>query len=188
MRVNDQIRARQVRVIDEEGEQLGIMSPRDALQEAEQRGYDLVEVAPKANPPVCRIMDYGKYRYEQKRRARESRKHQHTVTAKEIRFRPKIDKHDLENKVTHVREFLGEGFKVKVTVMFRGREASHPEFGRAVLQQVLEATKDLYVEDHKPTDTRLEGRTMSLMLTPVKAAAPAKPEPPARTPGPPRAE
>lgn len=175
-------------MIDAEGAQLGILALADALAEAAKGGFDLVEVAPNSTPPVCRIMDYGKYRYEQKRRARESRKHQHTVTAKEIRFRPKIDKHDLENKVTHVREFLGEGFKVKVTVMFRGREASHPEFGRAVLQQVLEATKDLYVEDHRPTDTRLEGRTMSLMLTPVKAAAPAKPEPPARPSGPPREE
>ena len=163
--MNDQIRARQVRVIDEEGEQLGIMSPRDALQEAEQRGYDLVEVAPKANPPVCRIMDYGKYRYEQKRRARESRKHQHTVTAKEIRFRPKIDKHDLENKVTHVREFLGEGFKVKVTVMFRGREVTHAEIGEQILHRLQQELSELSNIEKLP---KLEGYSMTMILTPRK--------------------
>ncbi len=171
IRVNDQIRARQVRVIDEEGEQLGIMSPRDALREAEQRGFDLVEVAPKAAPPVCRIMDYGKYRYEQKRRARESRKHQHTITVKEIKYRPKIDKHDFDYKTNHVREFLSEGNKVKVTIMFRGREVAHPEFGRDILQKVVEATADLCTGEYKPGESRLEGRNMSMVLNPVKAPA-----------------
>ncbi len=168
IRVNDQIRARQVRVIDENGEQLGILAPRDAWREAEQRGFDLVEVAPKATPPVCRIMDYGKYRYEQKRRARESRKHQHVVTVKEIKFRPKIDEHDFETKKEHVRDFLAEGNKVKVTIMFRGREVAHPEFGRKILCKVVETTADLITGEYRPEDSRLEGRNMSLVLHPVK--------------------
>ncbi|MFA7691752.1 MAG: translation initiation factor IF-3 [Candidatus Hydrogenedentales bacterium] len=167
VRINDQIRARQVRVIDEEGEQLGIMSPRDAIREAENRGYDLVEVAPKASPPVCRIMDYGKYRYEQKRRARESKKHQHTVSVKEIKYRPKIDKHDFDFKTNHVRDFLKDGNKVRITIMFRGREMAHQEFGREVLQRVVEATADL-CGDQDLSQLKMEGRNMSLMLTPGK--------------------
>lgn len=166
--MNDQIRARQVRVIDDEGAQLGIMTPRDAMREAESRGFDLVEVAPKATPPVCRIMDYGKYRYEQKRRARESRKHQHTVSIKEIKYRPKIDKHDFEFKTNHVREFLSEGNKVRVTIMFRGREVAHQEFGREIIQRVVEATSDLCVGDHDMSQVKMEGRNMSLVLTPAK--------------------
>lgn len=168
VRINDQIRARQVRVIDEEGEQLGIMSPDRALQDAEEQGLDLVEVAPNANPPVCRIMDYGKYRYEQKRRARDARKNQHTVTIKEIKYRPKIDKHDFDYKTNHVREFLSEGNKVKITIMFRGREMAHPEFGREILQRVLEGTEDLITGDYDPMGSRLEGRNMSMVLSPVK--------------------
>ncbi|HOH30575.1 MAG TPA: translation initiation factor IF-3, partial [Candidatus Hydrogenedentes bacterium] len=148
VRINEQIRARQVRVIGDDGEQLGIMTPRDALREAENRGFDLVEVAPKATPPVCRIMDYGKYRYEQKKRARESRKHQHTVSVKEIKYRPKIDKHDFDFKTNHVREFLAEGNKVRVTIMFRGRELAHQEFGREIIQRVIEATTDLCVGEY----------------------------------------
>jgi translation initiation factor IF-3 len=144
------------------------MSPVDALREAEERGYDLVEVAPNSVPPVCRIMDYGKYRYEQKRRARESRKHQHTVSVKEIKYRPKIDKHDFEYKTNHVREFIKEGSKVKITIMFRGREMAHPEFGREILQRVVEATKDIATGDINPNDTRIEGRNMSIVLSPVK--------------------
>ncbi len=168
VRVNDQIRVRQVRVIDEEGNQMGIMSPRDALREAENRGFDLVEVAPQATPPVCRIMDYGKYRYEQKRRARESRKHQHTVTVKEIKYRPKIDKHDFEFKTNHVRQFLEEGNKVRVTIMFRGREMAHPEFGREIIQRVVESTQDLCVGEYDAKQAKLEGRNMSMVLMPAK--------------------
>ena len=168
VRVNDQIRARQVRVIDDEGAQLGIMTPRDAMREAESRGFDLVEVAPKATPPVCRIMDYGKYRYEQKRRARESRKHQHTISIKAIKYRPKIDKHDFDFKTNHVREFLSEGNKVRITIMFRGREVAHQEFGREIIQRVVEATTDLCVGDHDMSQVKMEGRNMSLVLTPAK--------------------
>ena len=167
VRVNGMIRARQVRVIDEEGNQLGIMSPGDAIREAEERGLDLVEVAGKAVPPVCRIMDYGKYRYQQSKRAKESRKHQHTITVKEIKYRPKIDDHDFETKTNHVREFLKEGDKVKITIMFRGREMAHPEFGRELLVKVVEATKELCQEDHSAATARLEGRNMSMVLTPT---------------------
>lgn len=169
VRINDQIRARQLRVIDEEGNQMGIMSPQDALREAEERGYDLVEVAPQANPPVCRIMDYGKYRYEQKRRQREARKNQHTVTVKEIKYRPKIDGHDFDYKTKHVREFLSEGNKVKITIMFRGREMAHPEFGRDILARVVEETQDLISGEYDTSALRLEGRNMSLVLQPAKA-------------------
>ena len=168
VRVNDQIRVRQVRVIDEEGEQLGIMSPRDAITEAEKRGYDLVEVAPQADPPVCRIMDYGKYRYQQSKRAKESRKHQHTITVKEIKYRPKIDDHDFDFKTNHVREFLSEGNKVKVTIMFRGREIAHPEFGKDILERVVQATKDLAQDDQDMSRVRLEGRNMTIVLSPTK--------------------
>jgi len=170
VRVNQQIRARQVRVIDENGVQLGIMSPYDALREAEQRGLDLVEVAPTAQPPVCRIMDYGKYRFEQKKRAREARKHQHQIVIKEIKYRPKIDKHDFETKTAHVREFLGEGNKVRVTIMFRGREMSHPELGREVLRKVVEATADLTTGEYDVESVPLEGRNMAIVLTPGKRA------------------
>lgn len=166
--MNDQIRVRQVRVIDEEGEQLGIMSPRDAIMEAEKRGYDLVEVAPQADPPVCRIMDYGKYRYQQSKRAKESRKHQHTITVKEIKYRPKIDDHDFEFKTNHVREFLAEGNKVKVTIMFRGREMAHPEFGKEILERVVEATKDIAQDDQDLSRVRLEGRNMTIVLSPAR--------------------
>ena len=168
VRVNDQIRVRQVRVIDEEGEQLGIMSPRDAITEAEKRGYDLVEVAPQADPPVCRIMDYGKYRYQQSKRAKESRKNQHTITVKEIKYRPKIDDHDFDFKTNHVREFLAEGNKVKVTIMFRGREMAHPEFGKDILGRVVEATKDIAQDDQDLTRLRLEGRNMTIVLSPAR--------------------
>ncbi|HOF39708.1 MAG TPA: translation initiation factor IF-3 [Candidatus Hydrogenedentes bacterium] len=170
MRINERIRARQVRVIDDEGEQLGIMSPEDALREAEERGLDLVEVAPNARPPVCRILDFGKYKYQQSKRAKESRKHQHVVTIKEVKYRPKIDKHDFNYKTSHVREFLEDGNKVKLTIMFRGREMTHPEFGRDILARVVEATADLLDELPDASRARLEGRNMILMLTPGKNA------------------
>ena len=170
VRVNEMIRARQIRVIDEEGNQLGIMSPADAMREAEERGVDLVEVAGKAVPPVCRIMDYGKYRYQQSKRAKESKKHQHIIVVKEIKYRPKIDNHDFETKTKHVQEFLGEGDKVKVTIMFRGREMAHPEFGREILARVVEATKDLCQEQVDVTHLRMEGRNMTMVLTPARGA------------------
>lgn len=168
VRVNGMIRARQVRVIDDEGNQLGIMSPQDAMREAEERGLDLVEVASRAAPPVCRIMDYGKYRYQQSKRAKESRKHQHTVTIKEIKYRPKIDQHDFDFKTNHVREFLKDGDKVRITIMFRGRELGRPEYGRDILERVIVATEDLIQEKPEVSTIRLEGRNMSMVLTPSK--------------------
>ncbi len=168
MRINDKIRARQVRVIDDEGEQLGIMSPEDALRDAEERGYDLVEVSPNSTPPVCRIMDYGKYKYEQSKRAKESKKHQHVISVKEVKYRPKIDVHDFDYKTNHARQFLQEGNKVKITIMFRGRELAHPEFGHDILARVAEATKDLVQDEVDVRRLRLEGRNMSMMLSPTK--------------------
>lgn len=192
VRVNEMIRARQIRVIDENGEQLGIMTPYEARREAESRGLDLVEVADKAIPPVCRIMDYGKFRYQQSKRAKEARKNQHQITVKEIKYRPKIDPHDFTFKTEHVREFLRGGDKVKVTIMFRGREMAHPEFGREILQRVVEATKDLGQADIDPVRSRIEGRNMSIVITalrqptPVQTSATASPSegmPPGPLPG-----
>ena len=155
-------------MIAEDGEQLGIMSPDDAMRQARERVLDLVEVAPKAAPPVCRIMDYGKYRYQQSKRAKESRKHQHQVVVKEIKYRPKIEKHDFDYKTNHVRQFLQEGNKVKVTIMFRGREMAHPEFGRDLLARVVEGTKDLCQEELDVRASRLDGRNMSIVLSPSR--------------------
>lgn len=165
------IRVKQVRVIDEEGNQLGIMSPIDAMREANERGYDLVEVAPNGVPPVCRIMDYGKYKYQQAKREKESKKHQHTVSIKEVKFRPKIGQHDYDYKINHAKEFLSEGNKVKITIMFRGREMAHPEFGHEILRRVLEELDSMIIEKPNPQTFRLEGRTMTMMLTPTKETA-----------------
>lgn len=166
-RINDQITARQIRVIGDEGEQLGIMGPKDALQIAEERGLDLVEVAPNAEPPVCRLIDYGKYRYQQTKRAKESKKHQHTVTVKEIKYRPKISDHDFDFKTNHVKEFLEAGNKVKITIMFRGREMAHPEFGRNLLARVVEEVQDMIADEPNIDATRLEGRNMTIVLSPA---------------------
>ncbi len=158
------------------------MAPDEAIRDAERRGLDLVEVAPNATPPVCRIMDYGKYKYQQRKRAKESKKHQHTVSVKEVKYRPKIDKHDFDFKTNRVREFLSEGSKVKVTIMFRGRELAHPEFGRDILAKVVEASKDLTQEEINTAGARLEGRNMSILLSPsaktlqARPAAQSKPE------------
>ena len=173
-RINRAIREVQIRVIDDEGEQLGIMTPEEALRTAEEAGLDLVEVAPKAEPPVCRIMDYGKYRYQQSKRIKESKKHQHTVVVKEIKYRPKISDHDFDFKTNHVKEFLQSGNKVKLTIMFRGREMAHPEFGRVLLERVIEDVKDLCQEVPELEYTRLEGRNMSLVISPGRAASGAK--------------
>ncbi len=167
-RINEQIRCPQVRVIDEKGEQLGIMRPEDAVREAETRGLDLVEVAPLAQPPVCRLIDYGKYRYQQSKRAKEARKHQHIIIIKEIKYRPKISEHDFEFKTNHVKEFLAEGNKVKLTIMFRGREMAHPEFGTDLLARIVEAVKGLIIDQPDVRRTRMEGRNMSIVISPTK--------------------
>jgi len=150
-------------VIDPDGVQLGIMPIEEALAAAEERGLDLVEVAPNARPPVCRIMDYGKYKYEEARKARLARKKQHQVQVKEVKFRPGIEAHDFEFKVRHARRFLQEGDKVKATMMFRGRQMAHPELGREVLDRVAQAVEDVGKVEVEPT---MEGRNMTMILAP----------------------
>ncbi|MFP4623403.1 MAG: translation initiation factor IF-3 [Gemmatimonadota bacterium] len=165
VRVNRQIRISPVRVIGDDGEQMGIMPVEEALEAAEERGLDLVEVAPNSRPPVVRIMDYGKYKYEQARKARQAKKKQHSVQLKEVKFRPGIEAHDLEFKLRHARRFLEEGNKVKATMMFRGRQMAHPELGREVLEEVAAELDDVSKVESRPT---LEGRNMTMVLAPVK--------------------
>ncbi|MDR2661664.1 MAG: translation initiation factor IF-3 [Treponema sp.] len=162
LRINEQIRVREVRLIREDGEQ-GIMPTQEALGLAREQGLDLVEVAPQANPPVVKILDYGKYKFENEKKVRDSKKKQKLLKLKEIRMQPKIDDHDLEFKSKHVREFLAEGNKVKVTVRFRGRELAHTELGLVVLKDVLAQIEGEYVMDKPPA---MEGRFMSMVLSP----------------------
>jgi translation initiation factor IF-3 len=152
-----------VRVIGDDGEQLGVLATRDALAKARELGLDLVEVSPTSRPPVCRIMDFGKYKYEQAKKARVSRKRQHQVALKEIKLRPKIEKHDYEFKKRHILEFLDHGDKVKITLMFRGREMAHADLGRKLLEQLAEDLKEMAKVEAPP---RQEGRTMILLLAP----------------------
>ena len=170
IRINERISAKQIRVIDDEGNQLGIMSPEDGMKEAASRNLDLVEVAPNGVPPVCRILDYGKFKYQQSKREKESKKNQHIIHIKEVKYRPKIDVHDFNYKTNRVREFLTEGNKVKVTIMFRGRELAHPEFGHKILTRVVEATQDLAQEDFDPRMMRIDGRNMTMVLSPARSA------------------
>lgn len=165
-RVNQQIRISPVRVIDPQGEQLGILPIERALEIAVEQGLDLVEVAPNARPPVCRIMDYGKFRYEEQRKAREARKKQHQVHLKEVKMRPGIEDHDFDFKLRHARRFLEEGNKVKLTMMFRGRQMAHPELGREVLSRVAEEVADLGKVESHPT---MEGRSMTMVIAPLKS-------------------
>ena len=164
LRINDLIRVREVRLIDAEGNQLGIIPTPEAMDMAKEAGIDLVEIAPNAKPPVCKILDYGKYKFEQEKKIKESRKKQKLLKLKEIRMQPKIEKHDLGFKSKHVQEFLDEGNKVKVTVRFRGRELAHTELGRGVLERVTENLDDgSFSVDRKP---QMEGRFMSMILAP----------------------
>ena len=163
LRVNRMIRFSPVRVISPEGDQMGIMAVDEALAAAEARGLDLVEVAPMARPPVCRIMDFGKYKFEQAKAARAAKKKQHVIQVKEVKYRPGIDDHDFEFKTRHAREFLAEGNKVKVTMMFRGRQMAHPELGKAVLDRVAETLADIGKIEQ---DARLEGKNMTMLMTP----------------------
>jgi translation initiation factor IF-3 len=159
--VNSQIRAREVRVIADDGAQLGVMTPQDALRMAQQKELDLVEVAPTANPPVCRIMDYGKFRYMQKKKQQESRKKSSAVVLKEVKVGAMTSGHDVDFKVGHIRQFIGEGHRVKVSVYFRGRAITHPELGKVMLEKIADKVADVAtVEQH----ARLEGRSMSMML------------------------
>jgi translation initiation factor IF-3 len=152
-----------VRVISADGEQLGIMAISDALRTAREAGLDLVEVAPNSTPPVCRIMDYGKFKFEKSKKERQARRKQHHSTIKEIKLRPKIEEHDFSFKMKHVRRFLEHRDKVKITVRFRGREITHPELGRALLERVIEEMADLATVETGP---RMEGRTMVAILVP----------------------
>ncbi|MFO7273394.1 MAG: translation initiation factor IF-3 [Bacillota bacterium] len=163
LRVNEMVRAREVRLIDENGEQLGVFSAREALRIAQERGLDLVEVAPNAKPPVCRLMDYGRYKYEQAKREREARKKQKVITIKEVKMRPNIDDHDFAVRQRQAESFLRSGDKVKATIMFRGREVVHAQLGKEVLDRLLESVKDICVVERPP---RLEGRNMVMILAP----------------------
>ena len=167
LRINNRIRAREVRLIDENGAQVGIVSIRDALSMAEERGLDLVEVAPNAVPPVCRILDYGKFRYEQSKKEREARKNQKQVEVKQIRLEPKTDDHDLEVKAKQARRFLLEGDKVKFNLRFRGREIFHQEIGLEMLERMAEELRDISVVEQRPT---MEGRVLTLLLAPNQKA------------------
>jgi len=162
-RVNRQIRLSPVRVIGADGSQLGILETDVAMSMAQEAGLDLVEVAPMARPPVVRIMDYGKYKFEQAKQARLAKKKQHVIQLKEVKFRPGIDDHDFDTKTRHARRFLEEGNKVKVTLMFRGRQVAHPELGQAVVDRVAQATADLAKIE---TAAKLEGKALTMILSP----------------------
>ena len=163
LRINEQIRVREVRLIRDEGERQGIMPTLEALEIARGLGLDLVEVAPQAIPPVVKILDYGKFKFENEKKVRDSKKKQKLLKLKEIRMQPKIDEHDLDFKSKHVKEFLAEGNKVKVTVRFRGRELAHTELGLDVLKDVLARIEGDYIMDKSPA---MEGRFMSMVLSP----------------------
>ncbi|MCY3728969.1 MAG: translation initiation factor IF-3 [Nitrospira sp.] len=162
-RVNHLIRVPEVRVIGSEGEQLGILKTSEALKRAHEGGYDLVEVAPTSTPPVCRIMDYGKFKYEQSKKEHKTRQHQKSTQVKEIKLRPRTDKHDLETKVRRIVEFLEEGIKTKVTVMFRGREMANQNLGRQAMERVREELKDVATIEMEP---RMEGRNLYMIVSP----------------------
>ncbi len=162
-RVNERIRVPQVRVIGDDGTQVGILPVREALALAQEKGLDLVEVSPTARPPVCRIMDYGRFKYEQNRRARKAKKKQHVVQLKEIKMRPKIEDHDYNFKIGHAREFLQERNKVKFTITFRGREVAHQELGHKLIERALASVADVGVAETTP---RSEGRTLVVIVMP----------------------
>jgi len=165
-RINDRIRVPEVRLIDETGAQVGVMKTDEALRVAQDRDLDLVEVAPEAKPPVCRILDYSKYKYEQAQKQKAARKHQQQINVREIKFRPKIAAHDYATKKGHVERFLLHKDKVKVTIMFRGREVTHPERGVAILDRLAEELHELAIVEQRPN---LDGRNMTMLLGPSKA-------------------
>ncbi|MGI5958238.1 MAG: translation initiation factor IF-3 [Massiliimalia sp.] len=160
--INEQIREKEIRVVDVDGSQLGILSVKEALNIAASKNLDLVNIAPQAKPPVCRIMDYGKYRYEQAKREKEARKNQKTIEIKEVRMSLNIDTHDLETKVNAAKKFLSAGNKVKVSVRFRGREMAHPELGGALLDKFKEACSEVGVVEKQP---KMEGRSLAMFIT-----------------------
>ena len=166
-RINEEIPEGEVRLIGVDGEQLGVMDVDAAQRIADEQGYDLVEIAPNGNPPVCRVMDYRKYKYEQDRKAKAARKNQTKIEVKEMKFRPKIDVGDYETKKNHVMRFLKKGARVKITIMFRGREMAHPEQGLNVLERLAEDLRPYATVEQQP---RLEGRNMHMTVAPIKGA------------------
>ncbi len=181
-RINDRIRVPEVRLIDETGNQIGVMRTTDALRYAQERDLDLVEVAPEARPPVCRVLDYSKYKYEQAQKVKQARKHQQQITIREIKFRPKIAENDYKTKKGHVERFLRHKDKVKVTIMFRGREVTHPERGVMILDRLAEELAEVGVVEQRPIQ---DGRNMTMMLGPSKAVLSGELDAPARDDGPP---
>jgi translation initiation factor IF-3 len=187
-RINDRVRVPEVRLIDDEGNQIGVLKTADALKFAQDRELDLVEIAPEANPPVCRVLDYSKYKYDQAQKQKQARKHQQQITIREIKFRPKIAQHDYDTKKHHVERFLRQKDKVKVTIMFRGREVTHPERGAAILDRLAEELAELGVVEQRPLQ---EGKNMTMMMAPSKAVLAGRAggsgasngEPPDGTPG-----
>lgn len=165
LRVNERIRVREIRVIDDSGAQIGIMAPPQALALAREKGLDLVEISPTASPPVCRIMDYGKFQYTEQKRQRQAKKHQKVIEVKEIKFRPKVDEHDYQFKKKHIERFLEDGDKVKATIFFRGREMAHPEIGRRILERLIEDLAEVATPENMP---RQEGNQMHAILAQKK--------------------
>jgi translation initiation factor IF-3 len=174
-RINDRIRVPEVRLIDENGHQVGVVPTQQALERARESDLDLVEIAPTAKPPVTRILDYSKYKYEQEQRKKAARKHQQQVTIREMKLRPKIATHDYETKKGHILRFLNQNDKVKVTIMFRGREQAHPERGETLLRKLAAELEELSTIEQQPNQ---EGRNMTMMLAPIKAATATKSRPP----------
>ncbi|MCH2254435.1 MAG: translation initiation factor IF-3 [Vicinamibacterales bacterium] len=166
-RTNERIRAREIRVIDDAGEQLGIMSPHQALVTAREQGLDLVEISPTATPPVCRIMDYGRYHYQEQKRTREASRNQKSINLKEIKFRPKVDEHDYNFKKRHIERIVGEGDKVKATIFFRGREMAHPDIGRRILERLVEDLEGIAIAETRPSK---QGNQMHIILSGVGGA------------------
>ncbi len=177
-RLNERIRASKCRLIGFDGSQLGIFAMPDALRIADEQGFDLVEIAPNADPPVCKIMDFGKFKYEQSMKEKAARKNQSKIEIKEMKFRPKVDKHDYETKKKHILRFLDAGAKVKVTIMFRGREMAHPELGLNILEKLAGELAELAIIETQP---KLEGRNMHMLLAPLKKKE-AKEQPAKDTP------
>ncbi|MCX7984656.1 MAG: translation initiation factor IF-3 [Bacteroidetes bacterium] len=173
VRINAEIKAPSIRVINEEGQQLGIMSVHEALKIANEQGLDLIEIVPNANPPVCKIMDYGKYRYEQSKREKIQKKHQHVTHVKEIRFHPNTDTHDFEFKTRHAREFILNGDKVKATVIFKGREITYQDQGKELLDRFAEKLSDIARIEQEAT---MEGRQMVAIFVPDKKKKPSEPK------------
>lgn len=172
-RLNEAIRVKECRLIAYDGSQLGIYPIEQAQRIADNEGYDLVEIAPQAQPPVCRIMDYGKFKYDQAIKAKQARKNQSKIETKEMKFRPKIDIGDYTTKKKHVMRFLAAGSKVKITIMFRGREMSHPEQGLSILERLADDLKDVAVIENQP---KMEGRNMHMLIAPLPQAVKKKKE------------